>query len=296
MLLRARSSSKRHGTCTARICTHAGLAGYISEGRLFIVGRVVDILFTSDASHHVSDLEAFLAGVSPCLPHRDFALILPPAAPQSDTPAPVMFLRDDIAGFKNLPELRTVASKGAGGARWPGKWTAPLLRRLSTTPTWLVGRALAPARTVQRALSSWSNDSRSFRNVLPIDSLVSSAQASSAGRPACSRQNGPGMEGSADGRPTQAVLVVRRSGSGSKGKGCGGSDWTIGIKPRRSLPSRLTSCLSCSGGTGAVDEGGLGEDGIGRSLEMLKLVCRASLVHLIRKPILSWRTPHRIPF
>jgi hypothetical protein len=251
---------------------HAGLAGYISEGRLFIVGRVVDMLFASEASHHATDLEAFIAGLSPRLPHRDFALILPRTSQPWQDPASGKVLHT------KAPELLPELKKGAGGiasARWPGKWTAPLLRKLSATPTWLAGLALAPLRAAPRALSGRSC-SGSFKNVLPIGRVLSSEEPCSRrvfrrsfSSRARGRQRPP--DETSDGRPTQAVLVVRHRASAGKAEGLG-YNWSTHLKPRPSLPRGLASCLRCSKGAATIEGGTLGEEDLARSLAMLKLV------------------------
>lgn len=57
----------------------AGLAGYVENGRVFIIGRYVDIMFAQDSSQHATDIEAALLGNTPSFNINDFALRMPPA-------------------------------------------------------------------------------------------------------------------------------------------------------------------------------------------------------------------------
>lgn len=49
----------------------------MDNGRLFIIGRYVDMLFASEAAHHASDIEAALLGNTPSFSLRSFVLKLP---------------------------------------------------------------------------------------------------------------------------------------------------------------------------------------------------------------------------
>eukprot|EP00892_Ulva_mutabilis_P006300 jgi/Ulvmu1/4041/UM019_0018.1 len=56
-----------------------GLAGYIENGRVFIIGRYVDIMFAQDSSQHATDIEAALLGNTPSFKMNGFALRVPAA-------------------------------------------------------------------------------------------------------------------------------------------------------------------------------------------------------------------------
>lgn len=62
----------------------SGLAGYVDNGRLFIIGRYEDMLFAPESAHHASDIEAALLGNTPSFALRSFVLKLPPAHTKSD--------------------------------------------------------------------------------------------------------------------------------------------------------------------------------------------------------------------
>ena len=55
------------------------MAGYVDNGRLFIIGRYADMLFAPEAAHHASDIEAALLGNTPSFALRSFVLKLPSA-------------------------------------------------------------------------------------------------------------------------------------------------------------------------------------------------------------------------
>lgn len=57
----------------------AGLAGYIENGRVFIIGRYVDIMFAQHSSQHATDIEAAILGNTPSFKMNGFALRVPHA-------------------------------------------------------------------------------------------------------------------------------------------------------------------------------------------------------------------------
>ena len=216
----------------------AGLAGYVVENRLFVIGRVVDMLFASDTSQHVTDIEAALRGLCPGLPHDRFALTLPPPPPPATA---------TDASTNGIALARGREHPALGGARFPS------FRRRLQPRSWLqLKRKPSAAGFLGVTPAARSGlPSLGVQSSCP-DVQPASSRASSEGRPAASGTGGADKVGAVD-----AVLVLRRPAEGKAPR-------------RRTMPAGLVPCLGGTAATAEDDEEGL--PALAHSLAMLKLV------------------------
>ena len=252
-----------------------------------MVGRVADMLFTHEVSQHASDLEAFVAGLAPTLPHGAFALILPAdrnaadsigALPQSDGRACKRALRQSL--------LRGSAGGDAPAVGRKGRLWGSIARKLSSSPGWLatVGSragSVAPSRASDlsapgRTCSFGSaprfveGASSMPQPLSPLqDRLRRCASAVAARSPLCSRGAPPLLaespakaEIAAALQPKRAVLLVQQA----RGKRLGGAV----VPARRSFAGRVGGCFRHA--RGAAEEGALDCADLGKSLAQLKQV------------------------
>ena len=127
------------------VCTYlgAGLAGYVDDGRLFVIGRVVDMLFAVETSMHAADLEATLMSAAPSLRHGGCALALPPPTQQRaalDVATGGLLTHAPEQAHLRISDSLDVAKKredGGAGGRRQRSWRQ-LSRRVSATANgWL---------------------------------------------------------------------------------------------------------------------------------------------------------------
>ena len=251
-----------------------GLAGYVDNGRLFVVGRVADMLFASTAAIHATELDADLNANLP--PGRRCALALPPAPTQrfgADLPAALPPLTAAAAASTRRGMTVLADAQQSGGEVVGRKESvlAKLTRRLSSS-------SLLPAvrrDTAQRLARSACSEStrRDSQTGYPHRVSISVPGSLPPGKMDAAQPGAAAPHRPQEPAPAQkAVLLVQRNGFCSSD----GKRQAVG-RSQQSWSSKVLPCMRqpvVGEDFHSLDQ----DDGLAKQLAMLKLVCCSTSV------------------